>query len=89
VSTDNTTHTYVSIAAHKDWQTWFGVLSMLALLLQDREFVTLVPAQYHLLLAKVIVAINLILRFTVTTRPVAMTDGVSRTVQGIEPKVKP
>lgn len=84
--TPGTTHTYVAIVWYKDWQTWFNILSVLGLLLQEKDIITVIPERYHAITTALVTAVNLILRFTITTRPVALSSGTSREVQSIQPK---
>lgn len=83
-----TTHTYVAIAWYKDWQTWFNLASVLVLLLQEKDILVVIPEQYHATLTAIVVAINMILRFTITTRPVGITSGTTREVASITPKAQ-
>lgn len=84
-----TTHTYVALPWYKDWQTWFNILSIGALLLQEKDIITVIPERYHGLMTALVTAVNLILRFTITTRPVAMSSGTTREVQSLAPKNDP
>lgn len=81
-----TTHTYVAIAWYKDWQTWFNILSVIALLLQESSIITIIPERYHGLSTALVTAVNVILRFATSTRPVALSSGVTREVATIPPK---
>lgn len=80
-----TTHTYVARPWYRDASTLVGIAGLLLLILQDRDFANLVPEVYHLLLAKAIVALTLILRYTSATRPIGFSAGATREVNSIPP----
>lgn len=79
------THGYISIAWYKDWQTIVNILSLAALVFADADLRELVPENYHFLLAKIVIFINLVLRYATTTRPIAAGDGRTREVKSIPP----
>lgn len=82
----DTTHTYVARAWYRDASTLVGIVGIAALVIQDHDFQDLVPERFHTLLAKLTVALMLILRYTSATRPVAMQEGQTREVRSIAPR---
>lgn len=81
-----TTHTYVAIAWYQDWQTWFNILSIVALVLQETSVVKIIPERFQPLSVALVTILNIVLRFKFVTRPVALTAGVTREVATIPPK---
>lgn len=85
----DTTHTYVARAWYRDATTWLNLVGLVVLILQDRDFADVVPERYHLLVAKIVLLLTLVLRYTSATRPIALTQGEMREVRSIPPKVNP
>lgn len=80
------THTYVARAWYRDSTTLVTIAGIVLLIIQDHDFAQIVPEAYHTLLAKVILGLTLILRYTSATRPIGMREGETREVRSIPPK---
>jgi len=81
-----TTHTYVGRAWYRDSQTLIMIAGLVLLVLQDNDFISLIPDRYHTLIAKIAIVIALVLRKTSATRPIGWTQGETREVRSIPPK---
>lgn len=83
----DTTHTYVARVWYRDSTTVVTIIGFVLLIVQDHDFAQIVPEKYHLLLAKVVLLLTLVLRYTSATRPVGLREGETREVRSIPPKV--
>jgi hypothetical protein len=80
------TQTYVAKVWYLDLQTWFNLVSLAVLLLSDKDFLSLIPDNYELLVAKLVIALNLVIRYVFTVRPIAMQHGTEVEVETIPTK---
>jgi len=82
------THTYVARPWYRDSTTLVGVVGLLGLILQDADFLTVIPESWHTAISKLVVVTVLILRYTSATRPVGLQGGEMRQVNAIAPRQK-
>lgn len=80
------THIYVARAWYRDTATWFNLASFLVLVLQEANVITIVPERFHPAMIAVVTLLNLLIRFQISTRPVALTEGTPVVVASIPSK---
>ncbi len=82
------THVYVARVWYRDTATLFNLGSFLFLLLSDQSFMAGFPDQWQHRAEKLIVMLNLWIRFQSSTRPVALQQGTPREVNAIPPRTE-
>jgi hypothetical protein len=78
--------TYVSKAWYRDEATWFNIISAILAFLELSDVTNFVGPERQGMLALVIAALNIIVRFFFSTRPVAMQSGTPVQVRKIAMK---